>query len=115
MRLLRDHVRAHRQLHRGGDRDRVGADGLGLISYLDLTNLDLKVAHCDNLACSSATYVTLDSAGDVGRNSGITIGADGLGLISYLDYTNEDLKVAHCSNINCSSATSVSASIAASR
>jgi hypothetical protein len=29
-----------------------GADGLGLISYYDFTNEDLKVAHCDNTFCS---------------------------------------------------------------
>ncbi|PZC45289.1 MAG: hypothetical protein C1O27_002468 [Chloroflexi bacterium] len=30
----------------------IGADGLGLISYWDLTNADLKVAHCENAFCS---------------------------------------------------------------
>jgi hypothetical protein len=83
----------------------IGADGLGLISYYDATNEDLKVAHCSNAACSSATITTLDSAGDVGKYSSVIIGADGLGLISYYDATNEDLKVAHCSDAACSSAT----------
>jgi len=85
----------------------IGADGLGLISYYDLavgTN-DLKVAHCSDTACSTATLATLDSAGDVGGFTSITIGADGLGLISYFDQTNGDLKVAHCSNAACSAAT----------
>ena len=45
----------------------IGADGLGLISYYDATNGDLKVAHCSNAACSTATTATLDSTGDVGR------------------------------------------------
>jgi len=83
----------------------IGADGLGLISYHDATNADLKVAHCSNTACSSATITPLDTAGDVGSESSVTIGADGLGLISYYDLTNGDLKVAHCSNVNCTSAT----------
>ena len=29
----------------------IGADGLGLISYLDVTNHDLKVAHCASTLC----------------------------------------------------------------
>ena len=29
----------------------IGTDGLGLISYYDVTNGDLKVAHCSNLFC----------------------------------------------------------------
>jgi len=83
----------------------IGADGLGLISYYYVTNHDLKVAHCDDLACTSATLTTLDSAGDVGHHTSITIGADGLGLIRYRDDTNGDVKVAHCSDIPCTSAT----------
>ena len=79
----------------------IGADGLGLISYYDAGNYDLKVAHCADVTCSSATPVTLDSGGDVGWYTSVTIGADGLGLISYSDYTNGDLKVAHCANAFC--------------
>ena len=84
----------------------VGSDGLGLISYQDdFSNFDLKVAHCDNVACTSATTSTLDGAGDVGEWTSITVGADGLGLISYVDSVNLDLKVAHCDNVACTSAT----------
>jgi preprotein translocase subunit Sec61beta len=83
----------------------VGADGLGLISYYDLTNGDLRVAHCANVACTAASTGPLDTAGDVGRQTSVTTGQDGLGLISYYDDTNDDLKVAHCENVACSSAT----------
>jgi preprotein translocase subunit Sec61beta len=83
----------------------IGADGLGLISYYDETNGDLKVAHCSDSACTSATLTTVDRAGNVGQYSSVTIGADGLGLISYYDETNGDLKVAHCSDLTCTSAT----------
>ena len=83
----------------------IGADGLGLISYQDATNSDLKVAHCNNTTCSTATAYTLDSTGSVGYDTSIAIGTDGLGLISYYDATNYDLKVAHCSNSACSTAT----------
>ena len=30
----------------------IGADELGLISYRDATNDDLKIAHCENTFCS---------------------------------------------------------------
>src|SRR5262249_15043168 len=65
----------------------IGADARGLISYRDGTNGDLKVAHCDDAACTSATKTTLDSTGDVGHHSSIVLGADGLGLISYSNVT----------------------------
>jgi hypothetical protein len=80
----------------------IGADGLGLISYYDATNQDLKVAHCSDVTCASAACSTLDSTGDVGLYASVTIGTDGLPLISYYDATNRDLKVVHCSNTLCS-------------
>lgn len=83
----------------------IGADGLGLIAYYDLGSFDLKVAHCDNLACTSATLSTLDSLHAVGLYASLAIGADGLGLISYLDFSANDLKVAHCNDLACTSAT----------
>ena len=79
----------------------VGADGLPLISYVDITNEDLRVAHCGNAACTSSTTTTVDSAGDVGQYTSVTVGADGLALISYYDTSSDDLKVAHCSNRFC--------------
>jgi hypothetical protein len=91
----------------------IGTDGLGLISYKDGTNGDLKVAHCSNLACTSATKTTLDSTGTVGEFTSVAVGTDGLGLISYLDVTNGDLKVAHCSNPTCTAATTTTVDPAA--
>jgi preprotein translocase subunit Sec61beta len=83
-----------------------GSDGLGLISYFDITNGDLKVAHCGNIACTSVAAIsTVDSAGDVGVYTSITTGADGLGLVSYLDQAGGELKVAHCSDADCAGAT----------
>jgi hypothetical protein len=87
----------------------VGTDGLGLISYYDGTGGDLDVAHCSNLACSSATITAIDTTNDVGRSSSIAIGADGLGLVSYSDSTNTRLRVAHCSNLSCTAATASTA------
>ena len=80
----------------------IGTDGLPIISYLDFTNYNLKVAHCSDVSCSSATLTTIDSTGNVGSYTSITIGTDGLPIISYYDLTNDDLKVVHCSEIDCS-------------
>jgi hypothetical protein len=95
----------------------IGSDGLGLISYRGQdstgTGSHLKVAHCDNLACTSATVSTLDATESSGYSPSITIGTDGLGLISYLGCVEigegdhcirGGLKVAHCSDLACSSA-----------
>ena len=79
----------------------IGADGFGVISYMDRTNLNLVVAHCTNLACSSVSHVTLDEFGDVGSTTSIAIGSDGLPLVSYADSTNQALKVAHCADAAC--------------
>ena len=79
----------------------IGVDGLGLISYFEGTNKNLKVIHCENAACTGVTLTTLDRGESVGRFTSVAIGADGLGLISYYDATNADLKVAHCQNAAC--------------
>jgi hypothetical protein len=84
----------------------VGADGLPIISYYDVTNGDLKVAHCVNLNCAGnvTTISAIDAANDVGQFSSIAIGADGIPVIAYFDVTNGDLKVARCSATACTTA-----------
>jgi hypothetical protein len=79
----------------------IGSDDLGLISYYDGTNGDLKVAHCLDVACSAATTTAIDTNGDVGLYTSITIGSDGLGLISYYNLPSADLNVLHCSTPQC--------------
>lgn len=85
----------------------IGADGLALIVYWDRIDYDyytLKVAHCEDLVCSSATHSIIDS-NLIGYDvyASIAIGIDGLGLISYSETNN--LKVAHCSNTACTNIT----------
>jgi hypothetical protein len=81
----------------------IGWDGLGVISYYDVINSELKVAHCDNLECSTALPTTLDTGG--GQYSSIAIGSDGLPLISYYYSSTMDLQVAHCLTESCSTST----------
>ena len=84
----------------------IGADGLGLISYYGegFGDRDLKVAHCNDINCTSATANVIYPTGYTGYYTSITIGTDGLGLISFTNMVNKDLLVAHCSDIACSSA-----------
>jgi hypothetical protein len=82
-----------------------GSDGLGIVSYLDYTNGDLKVLHCSNVDCSQSTTTRVDTDGIVGDSSSITVGVDGLALVSYRDASNNSLKTAHCLNSACSMAT----------
>src|SRR5437867_754121 len=85
----------------------IGADGLGLISYFDATNADLKVAHCSDLACTSATLTTLTflkSEDNDGQFTSVT-SAGGRGVISYYDSTDQVLKLALCPDLACTEAT----------
>jgi hypothetical protein len=80
----------------------IGTDGLPVISYYDVANGDLKVAKCANAACSGTSTISIvDSTGQVGYYTSITIGTDGMPVISYYDSTNGDLKVAKCANQFC--------------
>jgi len=82
----------------------IGADGMGLISFTavrtDIALNFLKVAHCENLACTTATVTVVDSL--VGDGTSIIVGADGFGLISYQTLGSpQRLKFAHCQNVAC--------------
>ena len=83
----------------------IGDDGFPVISYFDATSSALKVAKCNDAACSGGdeTITTVDDTGSVGTYTSITIRA-GNPLISYRDETAGNLKVAACSNPSCSSA-----------
>jgi hypothetical protein len=83
----------------------IGADGFPLVSYAEATEAsqELRIAHCEDVTCTSATKTTLDSVGQAGIWNAITVGADGRGLIAY--WANAALKVAHCDDLACTSAT----------
>jgi hypothetical protein len=83
----------------------IGTNGNPVISYRDETNLNLKVAACNNPTCTTSTNTTIDSNGVGGWYSSIAIGTNGNPIISYTDNTNSDLKVAACDNPTCTTST----------
>jgi hypothetical protein len=66
-----------------------------IISYYDATSHDLKLVECNNTACTSPTFSTLDSTGDVGQYTSLTLTSNDVPVISYLDSTNQNLKLDH--------------------
>ena len=81
----------------------IGPDGLGLIAYAESDgNNAVKVAHCSDLPCSSATITRLESVTTSPATTSVAIGADGLGLVTYYA---RGIRVAHCANLACSNAT----------
>ena len=89
----------------------LGADGLAVVVYYDDTNQRIKVAHCEDAACTNATISVVDSnVGDPGawqHATGIAIGGDGLPVLSYYHAASMGLKVAHCQNVACTASTTL--------
>ena len=89
----------------------IGIDGLPIIAYQDSFD-DLRVAHCNDPACASATFSELDSGGltgTAGEYISIAIGQDGRPVIGYhkrsgLFQATGRLKLAFCEDIACNSA-----------
>ena len=94
----------------GGSAVAYGPNGLAVISYVTSLPDHLKVAACQDVACSSAIITILDGGSDVllSDTTGIAFGADGRAVISYArrDLSGpSEIRVAHCENPDCTTAT----------
>jgi len=80
-------------------------DGMGnpVISYYDVTNTALRVAHCNDPACSGAdeSVETVENENNDGLYTSLALDAAGNPVIAYRDGTNSALKVTHCNDPNC--------------
>ena len=85
----------------------IGVDGNPVISYKDGSiNGNLNVLHCGDIDCAETTnnntITTVDTSGDVGFDTSLTIGVDGKPVISYREsFNNGALKIVHCGDLNC--------------
>ena len=90
----------------------IGSDGYPAISFYNQTAGDLVLAHCAGQDCyrnpstgaTGTSLVNVDTLGDVGQFTSLSIGADGMPVMSYIDTTNRILKFAKCDNVDCSGA-----------
>jgi len=79
------------------------------VQDITINTKDLKLAVCHDTTCQSFDLITVDSFGDVGRDSSIKLNDSGLPVISYtgdsLASPFGKLKVAVCNNMACNNPT----------
>ncbi|WP_291987854.1 hypothetical protein [Luteitalea sp.] len=84
----------------------IGSDGLPVVSHREVSTGALRVTHCHDVACTTATSTTVDNpANEVGYYTSVGIGGDGLPVISHADVTAGTLRVTHCLDVACTAAT----------
>ncbi len=91
----------------------IGSDNLPFLVYFDTTNQRLKVAHCNDAACSTRTTTVVDTtlgnmaSSDYPEGIDLAIGSDGLPIMSYYSIADLGLRVRHCNNVACTSSSMV--------
>lgn len=81
----------------------LGSDGLPIVG-LSVVSSGLRMARCNDAACTSASINIVDAANQ-GSNPdhAFIVPPDGRPIFAYSDFTNFDLKAARCADASCSS------------
>jgi len=79
------------------------SNGYPVISYLDYSNDDLKVMHCNDVNCAGndESIVSVDTSGMTGYYSSLELDASGYPVISTLVIQGSYIRVIHCNDANC--------------
>ena len=80
----------------------IGADTFPVIAYSHSSGPSLRVARCENLACTASTRSTVEANGTTGAmNPTVVIGGDGRPMVGYFDEALKGLRVVDCGNALC--------------
>ncbi|MGE0881539.1 MAG: hypothetical protein AB7L13_05820 [Acidimicrobiia bacterium] len=85
----------------------IGIDGNPVVAYRDATDHGVRIAHCDNAVCSTATKTLYDAGPNGGYFNAIAIGADGRPFVISSDIGAPSLYAVHCSDVACTTASEV--------
>lgn len=77
--------------------------GLAVVAYTDDTAATLKVAACQDAACTAAAIATVDAGGPFSLVAA-AIGADGLPLVAYRHAASSTVRLARCADAGCTTA-----------
>lgn len=87
---------------------RIGSDGYPVIVYVDVTAVEINVAHCTTASCSSSTITT--SIGDFSTSTdaypSMVIAPDGFPTIVYFDIGAGQIELVKCNSLDCSTTSS---------
>lgn len=82
----------------------LGGDGNPIIAYHDGTNAGVRVADCNDTACTGGgeVFTTVDAGVDNGLDVAMVVGADGNPVIAHYDADQGNLRVTDCDDPACS-------------
>ncbi len=81
------------------------SSGFPVISYYDISNSSLKLAHCNDVNCagSNETLNTVDNTAQDGVRTDLALDSSGFPVIFYNE-SSVGMKLTHCNDVNCAGA-----------